>query len=168
MPSCYLQTRIVCYEIKTEDFYLDMFNNKNFFDLSEIEANNHMFGRFNDNTNKKVIGIFKPEKVNFVIEEFIGLRSKMYSLLLNDGSEEKRAKGVVKSVVRKELKHETYRNVLQNSGRLHSTMKVIRSNKHQMYTTEMNKVSLSAYDDKRWIKDDGVSSYAYGHYAIPK
>ena len=30
----------------------------------------------------------------------------------------------------------------------------------------MNKVSLSAYDDKRFIRIDGISSYAYGHNAI--
>ena len=47
-------------------------------------------------------------------------------------------------------------------------MKVIRSSKHQLYTMEINKVSLSAYDDKRWIKDDGVSSYAYGHCKVLK
>ena len=45
-------------------------------------------------------------------------------------------------------------------------MKVIRSQKHRIYTMEMNKVSLSAYDDKRWIKYDGVNSFAYGHYRI--
>ena len=31
----------------------------------------------------------------------------------------------------------------------------------------VTKISLSAYDDKRFIKDDGISSYAYGHYATP-
>ena len=36
-----------------------------------------------------------------------------------------------------------------------------------MYTMDINKVSLSAYDDKRWIKDDGISSFSYGHYKIP-
>jgi hypothetical protein len=64
------------------------------------------------------------------------------------------------------LKHETYKNILESSGKMYSKMKVIRSSKHQLYTMEINKVSLSAYDDKRWIKDDGVSSYAYGHCKI--
>jgi len=45
-------------------------------------------------------------------------------------------------------------------------MKVIRSQKHRIYTMELNKVSLSVYDYKRWIKDDRISSYAYGHYRI--
>ena len=47
-------------------------------------------------------------------------------------------------------------------------MKVIRAQKHRIYTTEMTKVSLSAYDDNMWIKDDGVSSLAHGHFKIPK
>ena len=91
----------------------------------------------------------------------------MYSVLLEDGAEKKTAKGVIKSVIKKELKHDTYKSILESSGKLYSTMKVIRSSRHQLYTMEMSKVSLSAYDDKRWIKDDGVSSYAYGHYKVP-
>ena len=88
----------------------------------------------------------------------------MYSILLDNRDEKKMAKGVVKSVIKKELKRDRYKNILETSGEIHSQMKIIRSNKHQLYTMEINKISLSAYDDKRWIKDDGVSSYAYGHY----
>ena len=50
-----------------------------------------------------------------------------------------------------------------------SKMKVIRAQNHRIYTMEFaDKVSLSPYDNKRWINHDGVSSYAYGHYKIPK
>jgi hypothetical protein len=171
----FTDTDSLCYEIKTEDFYQDMFDNKTLFDLSDIQADNLLIGKFRDDSNKKVIGVFKPEHVNSNIEEFIGLRSKMYSLLLEKETvekgkeiEKKTAKGVVKSVIKKELKHETYKNILESSGKMYSKMKVIRSNKHQLYTMEINKVSLSAYDDKRWIKGDGVSSYAYGHCEISK
>ena len=59
-----------------------------------------------------------------------------------------------------------YKSVLKSSSKMYSSMKVIRSIDHQLYTMEINKVSLSAYDDKRWIKDDGVSSYAYGNSKI--
>ena len=41
-------------------------------------------------------------------------------------------------------------------------------NLSKLYTMEMNKVSLSAYDDKRYILDDGITSYAYGHYKTLK
>ena len=49
---------------------------------------------------------------------------------------------------------------------MYSKMNVIRSEKHQVYTMTLNKVSLSAYDDKRYILRDGIKSYAYGHYKI--
>ena len=135
-----------------------MYVNKEMFDMSDVK------GEFNDNTNKKVLGKFKSETNNNTITEFIGLRSKMYSIKLDDGKEDKKAKGVVKCVIKKELKHEMYSKILTTSGRMHSRMKVIRSQKHKVYTMDLNKVSLSAYDDKRFILNAGVSSYAYGHY----
>ena len=49
---------------------------------------------------------------------------------------------------------------------MHHTMKTIRSQKHQIGCYEINKVSLSCYDDKRYILADGIHSYAYGHYLI--
>src|SRR5271165_2446396 len=82
-------TDSLCYEIKTEDFYQDMFDNKSLFDLSDIQADNLRIGKFKDDSNKKVIGVFKHEHVNSNIEEFIGLRSKMYSVLLEKGAEKK-------------------------------------------------------------------------------
>ena len=47
-------------------------------------------------------------------------------------------------------------------------MKTIRSDKHQMSSYEINKISLSCFDDKRYILDDGIRSYAYGNYNIKK
>ena len=160
----FTDTDSLCYEIQTEDVYQDMYDNKDLFDLSDITDNNPAIGEFNDNSNKKVIGKMKPEYVNNIIEEFIGLRSKMYSIKFDDGKECKTAKGIVKSVIKKDIKHDMYRDILESGGKMHSKMSVIRSNKHQLYTLELNKVSLSAYDDKRYILDDGISSYAYGHY----
>ena len=106
----------------------------------------------------------KPEYVNNVIQEFVDVRSKMYSIKFEDGQEHKKAKGIVYNVTQKDLRHERYKTILETGGKMYSRMNVIRSNKHQLYTMEMNKVSLSAYDDKRWIKKDGISSYAHGHY----
>ena len=46
-------------------------------------------------------------------------------------------------------------------------MNIIRSHLHQMYryTETVNKVALSANDDKRIIREDGIHTYAYGHHA---
>ena len=47
-------------------------------------------------------------------------------------------------------------------------MSGIKSFNHKMFTYESNKISLSAFDDKRYILDNGISTLAYGHKDIPK
>ena len=42
-------------------------------------------------------------------------------------------------------------------------MKTIRSEYHQVCSHEINKISLSCYDDKRYILSEGITSYAYGY-----
>ena len=45
-------------------------------------------------------------------------------------------------------------------------MNTIRSTKHSIGTYEMRKVTLSCFDDKRYLLEDGVTSYAYGNRNI--
>jgi len=157
----FTDTDSLCYEITTDDFYRDMFDNKEQFDLSDIKLE-----QFKNSENKKVVGKFKDETQGIPICEFIGLRSKMYSIKLDDDSEKKTAKGIVRHVIKKHLKHENYKQILDSGGRMNSSMKMIRSFDHDIYTVNVIKVSLSAYDDKRYILDDGVTSHAYGHFRI--
>jgi len=159
----FTDTDSLCYEIRTEDFYKDMYHNKGYFDLSDMKIE-----QFKDNENKRVIGKFKDETEGVPIKEFIGLRSKMYSIKLDNDIEKKTAKGIVKCVIKNRLKHEIYRDILESGGKLYSEMKIIRSEKHQLYTMSLSKISLSAYDDKRYISHDGIQSYAYGHYKITR
>ena len=49
---------------------------------------------------------------------------------------------------------------------MHHKMKTICSDCHQISSYEINKISLSPFDDKRYILNDGISSYAYGHLNI--
>ena len=81
-------------------------------------------------------------------------------------SEKKTAKGIVRNVIKNHLKHENYKQILETGERMNSSMKMIRSFDHNVYTVNVTKISLSAYDDNRFIKDDGISSYAYGHFRI--
>ena len=157
----FTDTDSLCYEITTDDFYEDMYNCKEHFDLSDMKLE-----QFKDLENKKIVGKFKDETQGIPIREFIGLRSKMYSMKLEDDSEKKTAKGIVRSVIKNHLKHSQYENILETGERMNSNMKMIRSFDHSIYTVNVTKVSLSAYDDKRYILDDGISSYAYGHYMI--
>ena len=71
-----------------------------------------------------------------------------------------------RKIIKNSIKHENYKNVLFNDEQMHHNMKTIRSNLHQIGSYELNKVSLSCFDDKRYIHNNGMTSYAYGHYRI--
>ena len=90
----------------------------------------------------------------------------MYGYVKTDEKGGKTVKGIKKNVIKNDLKHEDYKNVLLNNKQLHHKMKAIRSQKHQLESYEINKISLSCFDDKRYINNDGITSYAYGHYKI--
>ena len=158
----FTDTDSLTYEIEAEDVYQDFWNNKDLFDNSDYPENSLYF----DKTNKKVIGKFKDEAAGIPIIEFIGLRSKMYSYIKDNQKVGKTAKGIKKNIIKNNIKHEDYKNILLENRQMHHTMKTIRSNNHQLGSYEINKVSLSCFDDKRYISNDGINSFAYGHYAI--
>ena len=82
------------YEIKTEDVYEDFFKDKDFLDFSDYPQDSSFF----DPANKQVIGKMKDGCKEKIISEFIGLKSKMYSLIAVDSEEVRKAKGVNKNV----------------------------------------------------------------------
>ena len=90
-------------KITTDDFYQDMYNCKEHFDLSDMKLE-----QFKDTENKKIVSKFKDETQGIPIREFIGLRSKMYSIKLDDDGEKKTTKGIVSNVIKNHLKHENY------------------------------------------------------------
>ena len=78
----------------------------------------------------------------------------------------KNRKGNKKNIIKNEINHEEYKNVLLENKQIQHTMKTIRSSKHQLGSYEINKVSLSCFDDKRYISNDGINSFSYGHYCL--
>ena len=56
----------------------------------------------------------------------------------------------------------TYVDVLFNK-KIRDKMKRIQSKLHKIGTYEVCKISLSCFDDKRYILDDGINSLAYFH-----
>ena len=161
----FTDTDSLAYEIKTEDFYADIADDvESRFDTSEYPKD-HPSG-ISVGINKKVIGMFKDEACGKQISEFVGLRAKLYSYKMLEGKEEKKCKGVVKRVVKKSITHEDYKNCLFTGEEQMRSMNVIRSHMHEIYSETVNKVALSAADDKRLIMEDGVHTLAYGHYKI--
>ena len=89
----------------------------------------------------------------------------MYSLLTTDISKIT-AKGVPRRYAQKHLRHELYLHTLTNKTITRATYRQFRSKKQQLSTVEQSKVALSAFDNKRYILPDGISSVPYGHYKI--
>ena len=158
----FTDTDSLTYEIETKDAYADFWKNKDKFDNSDYNKESPFYNA----VNKKVIGKFKDESAGIPITEFVGLRSKMYSYVKDNEQTARTAKGIKKQVIIKDIKHEDYKNVLFNNEQIHHKMKTIRSEKHQLGSYELNKISLSCFDDKRFIHENGLTSYAYGHYQI--
>ena len=164
----FTDTDSLAYKIKTEDFYADMANDiESKFDTSEFNKNHQAISKlgFKVGVNNKVLGIFKDEAKGAQIEEFVGLRSNLYSFKVKE-EEKKKCKGVKKNVVAKSITQKDYKDCLFNDKDHLRTMNVIRSHGHEIYTEEVNKVALSAADDKRVVLEDGISTLAYGHYKL--
>ena len=158
-------TDSLMYEIQTEDFYKDISGDvKDRFDTSDYPPN-HPSG-IPSGFNKKVLGMFKDEINGRYIEEFVGLRAKLYSYKMFEGEESKNCKGVKKSVVKKSITHEDYKKCLFTGKRQLRKMNIIRSHMHEVYTEEVNKVALCSDDDKRYILEDGINTLALRHYKI--
>ena len=153
------------YEIQTEDFYKDIAGDvRDRFDTSDYPEN-HPSG-IPTGINKKVLGMFKDEAAGKVIKEFVGLRAKLYSYKMDEGKENKRCKGIKKAVVKKSISHEDYKTCLTTGKEQLRRQNIIRSYEHVLYTEEVNKIALSAADDKRYLLKDSFDTLAWGHYKI--
>ena len=116
------------HHIKTEgDVYEDFWEDRSLFDNSDYPKSSKFFY----GENNKVIGKFKDEAAGKPILEFIGLKSKMYSYTTEDKNN-KTAKGVKKNIIKREIGHSDYRDVLFNKEKMHHQMKTIRSELHQI------------------------------------
>ena len=161
----FTDTDSLAYEIETEDFYKDISGDVHgLFDTSNFPKG-HSSG-IEVGCNKKVVGMFKDEAGGKIISEFVGLRPKLYAYKMHEGKEEKRCKGVKKAVVTRSINFEDYKTCLFTGKPQTRTMNVIRSHRHELFTEEINKIALSANDDKRVILEDVIHTLAHGHWRI--
>lgn len=147
--------------IKTEDVYKDMEKIKEtYLDTADYPKDHPLFyGK-----NKKVIGKFKDELNGAPMSELVFLRSKAYSFRVGGAGpqETKRLKGIGRTTVKKYVTFDDYKNTLFSGLFSYRKMYTMNSSSHEMYVREINKKALSAYDDKRWIADDGIETLPYG------
>ena len=142
------------YEIKSENVYEGFFKWKDLFGFSNYSKD----AKFFDETNKKVIGNMEDGFGGVIVVEFVGMKSKMYSIKTSDGKEYNTAKGVS---IATEI--DKFKDVSFNEKIIRHKMNRIQSKKHKLGTYETDKISLSGLDDKRSVLDDGIYALAYFH-----
>ena len=141
----FTDTGSLMYEIKTEDVYEGFSSDKEMSDFRDYSSKS----KYYDDSNKSVIGKVKNETGGVAIEEFVGLTSKMDSLLV-DNTKRKKGKPVNKNVVGT-ISHNEYKDVLLKNKCLRHSMNRIQIKDHRIGTYEINKISLSYFDDKIYI-----------------
>ena len=99
--------------------------------------------------NKKVIGLFKDELGGKIMKEFVGLRTKTWTYLMDDDSKHKKVKGAKKCVMKWELMFKNYKDCLFNGKTIPKSQQRFKSDHHDLYTEEVNKIALSSDNDKR-------------------
>ena len=121
----FTDTDSLTYEIKPEDVYEEFFKHKPSFDFSNFSKDS----KFYDNQNEMVVGKMKIIYRGIPINKFVGLKSKMHSMLSDDGKESNTAKGINTATEFNEFK-----DTLFNKKVIRHKMKRIQSKKHKIGT----------------------------------
>ena len=127
---------------------------KELFDLSNFPKSSKYYW----DENKKIVGKMKDEYGGKSILKFVGLKSKIYSILDECSNEKSTNKGHNTFI-----EFQEFPNTLFQKKILRHQMRGIKSKNHNLGTYKTNKISLSCFDDKRYILRNGIETFAYGH-----
>ena len=98
--------------------------------------------------------------------EFVRLRAKTYRYFMVDDSEHKKAKGTKKCVIKRRLMVKNYKDCFFNNKMIFKLQQKFKSDHHNVYTEQINKIALSRNDDKRLQTFDKIKTYPYGTNAF--
>ena len=142
------------YEIKTDDVFKDFYSDKEMLDFSIYSTKS----KYYDDSNKLVIGKMNDATGSVAIEEFVRLKSKMCSLLVDDNREHKNESNVVPTI-----RHNEYKDVLLNNECLRHSMNRSQSKDHKIETYEIDKILLTCFDDKIYIQNNTDDELVLGY-----
>ena len=145
--------------IETEDFYKNIAGDvERCFDTSNYDENDKR--PLPIVKNKRIPGLFKDELGGKIMKEFVALRAETYAYLMDDNdSKKKKAKGMKKFVIKRELIFENYKDSLFSDEIILKSQQRFKSDHHEVYTEEVNKIVLSSNDDKRLQTFDKITAY---------
>jgi len=167
-------------DVPTDDLYADLKTETEHYDFSDYPKDHPLY-LVNMVSNKKKPGKMKDELNGIPIIEYVGLRSKMYSIefpslasaadasaapALAGTVSLSKAKGIKKTAIRNgDIRHEDYKHVLEGTKEMPDYPNTsIRSNKHKLEIVCQHKKSLAVGDTKR-IFQSKERSLALGHYS---
>ena len=162
---CYMDTDSFIMHVETEDFYKDISNDVNeWFDTSRYSKDTDK--PIPTGINKKVLGMFKDEVDEDIMTESTNVREKLYAFLREDDKdkviEKKKTKGTKKCITKKQLVHQDFKDAVLNNKIIKRKQLCFRSDRHWVFTEEINRTAISPNDDKR-IQAYGKSTrYQYG------
>ncbi|XP_051162409.1 uncharacterized protein LOC127282278 [Leptopilina boulardi] len=159
----YTDTDSFIYELKCNDVYEIMKQDIDKFDTFDYPIDN-VYGM--PQVNKKVLGLMKDECSGKIITEFVGLRSKMYSVRVNGIDHVKKAKGLKSNIIKKTITFNDFKQCLRENSKQTRMQHLIRSRLHNVETIRQTKLALSPYDDKRCLLPNTTDTLAWGHYRI--
>ena len=182
----YMDKDSFIFHVKTDDIYKDIADDvETRFGTSNFEIDRPL----PKEKNKKVIRLMKDDLGGNIMNEFVGLRVKSY--LKENNGEYKKEKGTKKRVIKRKLKFQDYKNCLRaakienkinylekekfnldnlkegqrefvKNKLILKTQQGFKSERHNVFTEEINKISLSSNDDKRMSSIGLTEKYAYG------
>ena len=125
-------------------------------DYSNFDPNHPKFNA----QRKNKLGFFKSEVQDKTIKEFVGIRSKTYSIKVNDGKIINRSKGIAKGY-RNMITHKDYKKCLKHMLQHNVIQYNIRARNHTLNTLKVQKLAFSSFDDKRVLLNCAVHSFPY-------
>ena len=167
MKLLFTDTDSVMAEVDSNNITHNLQALKDHFDFSNYPNTHPLY----DPSCKNVTGLWKDETKGLCeITRFVGLKSKTYAyetrdLTTNTYKEKITSKGVNKGA-KKQLHLENYLKCLNEVASIRANVVSIRSSNYTLMTTQLNKLALSSFDDKRWLYSCGIHSSPYNSCLI--
>ena len=152
----FTDTDSICYECN-EDPYEIMLKNKELFDLSNFPVSS----KYYCNDNKKVPGKMKDEYGRKSVLKFVGLKSKMYSILDESNNDKSTSKGHIAFIEFQEFYNTLFKKKSLRHAVRGKSLKIII-----LAPMKLIKNPLSCFDDKLYILNNGINTLVYGHKDI--
>ncbi len=148
--------------IETDNVYQDMFDDRDYFDMSDYNPTDDVWKNYYCKDNKKVLGVMKDENANKCVASFIFLRPKMYmyDVVSRTGADITGSNSFLVGEIKNYL--EALEQPIQRQVRCTS----IRSERHEIFTMILTKKGLSSFEQKRYVLPDNIATLPYGHYKI--